>query len=78
MSSFTDDANSAIQTKLAELGGRELCGRDDPRIREIYTISVDGRRFVFSDPSAYNRFDEFVVTELRGLRASEETSGSRG
>ena len=64
---FTNNANRAIQEKLAELGGRELRSNDEWRENEKYAISLEGRRFVFSHPAAYNRFDEFVVTELRAL-----------
>ncbi len=64
---FTNNANRAIQEKLAELGGRELRSNDERGENEKYAMSVKGRRFIFSDLAAYNRFDEFVMTELQTL-----------
>lgn len=62
--SFSPGAERSIQKKLRALGGREIGVEEDWRADEHYGVSVKGRRFVFRDPAAFYRFEEFVQTEL--------------
>ncbi|MGE0684962.1 MAG: hypothetical protein AB7P69_29130 [Candidatus Binatia bacterium] len=68
--SFGPGAEKSIQKKLRALGGREISVEEDWRADEHYGVSVKGRRFVFRDPAAFYRFEEFVQTELAADRAS--------
>jgi hypothetical protein len=54
----------SIQQQLRALGGREIGIEEDWRADEHYGVSVKGRRFVFRDPTAFYRFEEFVRTAL--------------
>jgi hypothetical protein len=62
--SFGPGAEASLQKKLRALGGREIGIEEDWRAGEHYGVSVKGRRFVFRDPAAFYRFEEFVRTEL--------------
>jgi hypothetical protein len=68
--SFGSGAERSIQKKLRALGGREIGTEEDWRADEQYGVSVKGRRFVFRDPAAFYRFEEFVQTELAADRGS--------
>lgn len=63
---FGAGAEASIQHKLRALGGREIGAEEDWRADERYGVSVKGRRFVFRDPAAFHRFEEFVRTDLTG------------
>jgi hypothetical protein len=69
VSSFGSGTEISIQKKLDALGGREIGVEEDWRADEHYGVSVKGRRFVFRDPAAFYRFEEFVRTELTADRA---------
>jgi hypothetical protein len=62
--SFGSGTEAALQQKLRALGGREIGVEEDWRADEHYGMSIKGRRFVFRDPVAFYRFEEFVQTEL--------------
>jgi hypothetical protein len=62
--SFGSGAEASLQKKLRALGGREIGAEEDWCADEHYGVSVRGRRFVFRDPIAFYRFEEFVRTEL--------------
>ncbi len=59
------EAEAALQKKLHALGGRELTADEYWRADEHYGVSIGGRRFVFRDPAAFYRFEEFVRTEVQ-------------
>jgi hypothetical protein len=66
---FGSGTEASLQKKLRALGGREIGVEEDWRADERYGVSVRGRRFVFRDPAAFYRFEEFVQTELAVDRA---------
>ncbi|MEW6298625.1 MAG: hypothetical protein AB1671_12890 [Thermodesulfobacteriota bacterium] len=68
---FGSEAEVALQKKLCALGGRELTADEHWRADEHYGVSVGGRRFVFRDPAAFYRFEEFVRTEFAVDRAPQ-------
>ena len=63
------EAEATLRKKLHALGGRELTADEHWRADEHYGVSVGGRRFVFRDPAAFYRFEEFVQTEFVGDHA---------
>jgi len=69
-SNFDSITEASIQETLSALGGREIDVEENWRAGERYGVSVKGRRFVFRDPTAFYRFEEFVRTELVADRAA--------
>jgi hypothetical protein len=65
MELFKDAANEAIRKKLLEVGGREMAHKDEWQEGEKMCLSVEDRFFAFRDEETLNRFDRFVVEELR-------------
>lgn len=61
---FDPVSEVSIQQQLHALSGREIGVEEDWRADERYGVSVKGRRFVFRDPAAFYRFEEFIRTEL--------------
>ena len=58
---FSSVMEETLQKILQTLGGREI-GSDDSEDtwhdNELYGVSIEGRRFVFRDPTAFHRFKE--------------------
>ena len=55
---FHPHTTVSLQKTLHELGGREISADESLREGEHYGLSIEGRRFVFRDPTAFNRFKE--------------------
>ncbi len=57
---FRPRTKGSLQKILRALGGREIGEDESLREGEQYGLSIEGRRFVFRDPTAFNRFREEV------------------
>lgn len=57
---FRSQTKASLQKTLPALGGREISEDESLRKDEQYGLSIEGRRFVFRDPAAFNRFKEEV------------------
>ena len=55
---FRPRTKVSLQKTLHALGGREIGEDESLREGEHYGLSIEGRRFVFRDPTAFNRFRE--------------------
>ena len=55
---FRPRTKVSLQKTLRALGGREISTDESLREGEHYGLSIEGRRFVFRDPTAFNRFKE--------------------
>lgn len=57
---FRPRTKVSLQKTLRALGGREISADEPLREGEHYGLSIERRRFVFRDPTAFNRFREEV------------------
>ena len=55
---FRPHTKVSLQKTSHKLGGREISADEPLREDEHYGLSMEGRRFVFRDPTAFNRFKE--------------------
>ncbi len=55
---FLPRTKGSLQKTLRTLGGREISADESLREGEHYGLSIEGRRFVFRDPTAFSRFKE--------------------
>ena len=55
---FRPRTRVSLQQTLRALGGREISADEALREGEHYGLSIEGRRFVFRDPTAFSRFKE--------------------